>query len=131
MWLKKVHFLVDYVLILYDKLYFCGTYFQAGEVCMIKSKALISVLELKRLLIDLKEKRPDICIRYRLIGELWVTSFRRVVSVADSGASFNDEVHNKLFFLRDISNIMQFELDNRFQDYQPFFHYNVTADREY
>ena|SRR5688572_674689 len=92
---------------------------------MEKTKSLISVLELKRLLIGLKEGRPDICIRYRLIGEMWVANFRRVIRVGEKGAFFNDEVSNTIFTIFDLTHVMQFEIDRRFQNFQPFFHYDV------
>jgi hypothetical protein len=98
---------------------------------MKRPKNLVSVLELKRLLIDIKEKRPDICFRYRLIGELWIQHFRQIVNVTDKGILLNDEVLNKLIALSDISSIMQFELDNRFQNYEPNFHYDVTPYVEF
>jgi hypothetical protein len=90
-----------------------------------QSRSLISVLELKRLLVDLKEKRPDICVRYRLLGEMWVTNFMRVIHVSENGALLNDEHHNRLINLSDLSSIMQFEVDAPFQGFQPHFHYNV------
>ena len=41
------------------------------------------MLELKRLLVDLKEKRPDICVRYRLLGEMWGVNFMRVIHITE------------------------------------------------
>lgn len=88
-------------------------------------KNLISALELKRLLVDLKQKRQDICFRYRLLGEMWVSNAMRVVHVSEKGALLNDEHNNKLITLGDISSVMQFEIDAPFQGFQPHFHYNV------
>jgi hypothetical protein len=96
---------------------------------MSKSKSLITILELRRLLTDLKEKRPDVCIRYRLLGEMWINTYRRVVVLTEKGAIFNDEEMNKLVNLPDLSMIMQFELDQTFQEYQPHFHYDVESTR--
>jgi hypothetical protein len=86
---------------------------------------LISVLELRRLLIDLKQKRPDICFRYRLLGEMWVTNAMRVVSVSEKAVLLNDEQNNRLVTVNDLSLIMQFEIDAPFQGFQPHFHYHV------
>ena len=88
--------------------------------------AAISVLELKRLLIDLMEKRPDICIRFRLIGEMWLLHFTRVILITETGVIVNDEVSNKLIVVRDLWHVMQFEIDHRFQDFRPHFHYDVN-----
>lgn len=89
---------------------------------------LISVLELKRLLVELKDKRPDICVRYRLLGEMWAQHFMRVLRVTEKGVMLSDEPSNKLVLITDLSNVMQFELDNRFQNFQPFYHYEVKPD---
>lgn len=86
---------------------------------------LISVLELRRLLIDLKQKRPDICFRYRLLGEMWVVNAMRVLSVNEKGVLLNDERNNRLLTVNDLSLIMQFEIDAPFQGFQPHFHYHV------
>ena len=86
---------------------------------------LISTLELKRLLFDLKDKRPDVCIRFRLLGEMWAENFMRVIMVTEKGAIFNDESINEFVNVSDIANIMQFEIDNRFQNFQPHYHYEV------
>jgi hypothetical protein len=93
----------------------------------VRNKNLISVLELKRLLIDLKDKRPDICFRYRLLGEMWVTNCTSVLYVGDRGLLLSDEVSGKLISISDLSAIMQFELDAPFQGFQPHFHYDVSA----
>jgi hypothetical protein len=95
-----------------------------------KRPDVISVLELKKLMVELKDKRPDICVRFRLLGEMWAQNFMRVLHVSEKKVMLNDEVANKLVILPDLSNIMQFELENRFQNYQPFFHYDVIPDAE-
>jgi hypothetical protein len=89
--------------------------------------ANISVLELTRLLIDLSDKRPDICIRFRLIGEMWFTHFMRIVLVSNGGVVLNNEVSSELVAVRDVTQVMQFEIDHRFQNFRPYFHYNVTS----
>jgi hypothetical protein len=96
-----------------------------------KSKSLISVLELKRLLVELKEKRPDICLRYRLLGEMWIINFMRVIHVTEKGALLNDERKNRLINLTDLSSVMQFEIDAPFQGFQPHFHYHVKPTIEF
>jgi len=86
---------------------------------------LISPLELKRLLLEIMEKRPDICFRYRLLGEMWSPNFLRILYVGEHSAMFNDERFGKLISLSDLSAIMQFEIDAPFQGFQPYFHYHV------
>jgi hypothetical protein len=89
------------------------------------------VLELKRLLVDLKEKRPDICVRYRLLGEMWVMNSMRVIKITDKGVMLNDEQNNKLINLPDLSSVMQFEIDAPFQGFHPHFHYNVRPMNDF
>jgi hypothetical protein len=89
------------------------------------NKTLISVLELRRLMVDLSEKRPDICIRFRLLGELWSNHFMRVVRIRDKGGLLFDESNN-LVSVSDLNFVMQFEIDKPFQGFQPYYHYDVT-----
>lgn len=89
------------------------------------NKTLISVLELRRLMVDLTEKRPDICIRFRLLGELWHTQFMRVMRVTDKGVLLYDETLG-LVSVSDLNFVMQFELEKPFQGFQPYYHYEVT-----
>ena len=91
----------------------------------------VAVLELRRLLIELREHRPDICIRYRMMGQMWAQNFSRVVHVTDHGVLLNDETINKLRTIPDLSQIIQFELDKAFQSYQPYFHYEVIPSTEW
>lgn len=86
----------------------------------------IEVLALRRLLIELKEHRPDICFRYRLIGHMWATHFLRVIQVTEQGAVLSDESSKQLVHIPDLSLVMQFELDKTFQSFQPYIHYDVV-----
>jgi hypothetical protein len=91
----------------------------------------ISVIELKRLLIELMEKRSDIGIRFRFIGEMWSINFSRIVTVTERGALFRNEVSQKFVAVSDLTAIIQFEIDTRFQNYKPFFHYDVKPMAEF
>lgn len=90
----------------------------------------VQVSELRRLLVQLTEHRPDICFRYRLIGQLWVKNFMRVVAVTEKGVLLNDETSDKFLKLQDLSYIIQFELDKSFQVFQPYSHYDVVNESE-
>jgi hypothetical protein len=87
----------------------------------------IEVLQLKRLLLELREHRPDICFRYRLMGRMWTNNFLRVIKLTEKGVLLNDEPSNKFVSLADLSQVIQFEIDKSFQTYEPYFHYNVMA----
>jgi hypothetical protein len=91
----------------------------------VRRKSLITVSDLRALLRDMIDKRPDISIRYRLIGEMWAVSFMRTISVRGNAVLFLNERTNKFISIHDITNIMQIELDQPFLGYQPHFHYEV------
>jgi hypothetical protein len=86
----------------------------------------ISVVELKRLLVDLKEKKPDIGVRFRLLGHLWSRNFCRIIAVTENGVTVNEEPDNKICTIPHLGNIIQFELDSAFTNFQPFNHYDVS-----
>lgn len=92
----------------------------------------VAILELRRLLVELKEHRPDICIRLRLIGQMWSQKFLRVIRLTEQGGVLlNDENLSQFTAIPNLSHIMQFELDKPFQLYQPFFHYDVVTTGEW
>jgi hypothetical protein len=91
-------------------------------------KKEVSPLELKRLLFEINEKRPDVCVRFRLIGEMWTRHFMRIVVVYDGGVLFYDDATRMITRVARLENIMQFEIDNNFQNYQPHYHYDVVLD---
>lgn len=84
-----------------------------------------NVWELRRLLIELRDKRPDICVRFRLLGEMWFQHFMRLILVTEKGVILNNEVTGRLVRVHDLSHVMQFEIDRPFQNFKPYFHYNV------
>ncbi|HMG90090.1 MAG TPA: hypothetical protein VK589_08515, partial [Chryseolinea sp.] len=79
----------------------------------------ITVLELRRLLHQLKDLRPDINIRMRLMGELWQVRHSRIASITETGVILNDQTNGRLILIQDLKRIMQLELDLQFQQYQP------------
>jgi len=85
----------------------------------------IAVLVLKQLLHQLKDSGLEIGIRFRLIGKMWQDAHMRVLHVTEKGVALNDEQSKKLIIIEDLSQVMQFELDKAFQQYQPHFHYSV------
>jgi hypothetical protein len=93
-----------------------------------KSQTAISALELKQLLIALTTL-PHICFRYRTLGEMWVTHHMKVDTVNDKTVLLYSEPENKYFLVK-LNSIMQFDLDERFQSYQPNNHYNVIPSPE-
>lgn len=93
-----------------------------------KQIGLISTTQLKQLItLILDNPRENICIRPRLIGEMWRPNFMRVLMLNGKGVVLNDEIQGKAFSITYFSDIVQFEIDGRFQNYEPHFHYDVRA----
>jgi hypothetical protein len=88
----------------------------------------ISGLELKQLVGHLT-KSPNICFRFRLLGEMWMKNLMQVTTVNDKTVLCYDDVVTKYYLVK-INNIMQFEIDARFHAFQPFFHYEVKPSPE-
>lgn len=95
-----------------------------GVEIMTTKKTLLSALELKRLLIDIKDHEPNICVRFRLIGEMWQVYMTRIITITENRVLVHDETSNKLISI-DLNNVMQFEIDARFRDIEPYYHYEV------
>jgi hypothetical protein len=91
----------------------------------------VPVLSLKRLLHELRDLRPDICVRFRLMGEMWQVHFHRIISLTENGVALNNEKDNKLIFIQDLTNVMQFEIDHAFREFEPHFHYSVSPELVY
>lgn len=106
---------------------FCKT----GLYLMPVVKPTVPFLELRRLLFDLTDQNSNVCIRFRFLGEMWQMNHMRVLKIADNEVVLNDELANKLIFLKNIKNIVQFEIDQHFRQYQPHCHYNVEPALEY
>jgi hypothetical protein len=93
---------------------------------MEKTKDIISVLELRRLLITIADYNLPICFRFRILGDMWKTHFMRIVKVTEKGVVLNEESSNRLIVIADLSLVMQFELDGRIHGYEPNYHYGIT-----
>jgi hypothetical protein len=98
---------------------------QGSVDTIMTKKTLLSDLELKRLIIEIKDYDPNMCIRFRLIGEMWQVHMMRIITVTENRVLIHDEIANRLLSI-DLSNVMQFEIDARFRDIQPHYHYEVT-----
>lgn len=85
----------------------------------------IPILAFKQLLHELKDRRPDIGIRFRLMGAMWQVRHLQVVEVTDNGVALHDKRTGKVMLISDLSHIMQFEIDENFRQYEPHVHYSV------
>ena len=101
------------------------------DVVKEREKSSISVVELKRLLVDLREKKPGICVRFRLLGELWAKNFMTIAALTDKGVVLKDEADHRLVAISNLSDIVQFEMDEPYHAYRPYFHYDVIPSPEF
>jgi hypothetical protein len=95
-----------------------------------KKQGAFLVLTLRQLLQDILVRKPDVCFRYRLVGEMWTPNFKKILHVSEKGILLRDEVTNHLTAINDLSNIIQFEIDSPFQDLRPYCHYDVQLHAE-
>ena len=94
----------------------------------VEKTSLLSGIELKRLLVLLSQT-PNICFRFRQVGEMWMQNHMKVSSVNENNVLFYDDKDSKFYHIR-INSIMQFDIDNRIHHYQPHFHYSVQPSSE-
>jgi hypothetical protein len=83
--------------------------------------------ELRRLLYELKDKRPDICIRFRLMGQMWQSEFWRVVALTENGVALINAPSNQICIVKNLREVVQFEIDSRYQNFHPHDHYSVPS----
>jgi hypothetical protein len=95
-----------------------------GGLRTILNLAQVSIVALQRLLVELKERKPNVCFRFRVMGEMWHPNFVRIISINDKTVMLLDQQANKLLTVN-LSLIVQFEIDIGYQEYSPNFHYTV------
>lgn len=95
-----------------------------------KAKDLVSVLELKQLLVTIVDARLQTCFRYRLLGEMWKPNFVRVLKAVDKGVLLHDEIKNQLISIPDLQQIVQFEIDQAVHAFRPHFHYGLVFEKD-
>jgi hypothetical protein len=85
----------------------------------------ISVLELKILLQEIKDRQSELGIRFRKLGEMWQEHFYKIFLVTETGVVLLDQITNRTEIVVNLSDWIQFELDGRFHDFHPYHHYTV------
>ena len=93
---------------------------------MNTSKNYISTLTLRNILYDMYGRRNSVGFRFRLLGEMWRPSFMRIVKITERGAIFSDDQTKEFVFVSDLADVVQFEIDDRLMEYQPYYHYEVA-----
>jgi hypothetical protein len=94
------------------------------------SQTSVSTLHFRKLLYDIRDHQPDVSIRLRHLGKMWMTNFSVLVKITDKGAIFADRSTGEFTYVTDLDNIVQFEIDSRCKEFHPHFHYELkpTAD---
>ena len=91
-----------------------------------RNPGIVDLLELKQLLAGLADNPwMNVGFRYRLSGQRWCPHFTKVLSLTDTGATVVYPSTSEVTTIQDLLDIVQFEIDYRFQNYQPHFHYLV------
>jgi len=91
-----------------------------------KPPGVVDLLELKQLLTRLSDNsKLVVYFRFRLSGERWYPNFTKVLSLTDTGVTVVDSSTAKVVTIPDLIDIVQFEIDDRFYNYRPCFHYEV------
>ncbi|HYG04255.1 MAG TPA: hypothetical protein VD927_17530 [Chryseosolibacter sp.] len=96
-----------------------------GKPILANTNDTISVGELKRLLFELKDSNSGILIRLRMLGQMWQPNFSRIFLITDNGAVMIDQTTKKTEIVHNLNDVIQFELEARFQAFQPYYHYNI------
>jgi hypothetical protein len=65
-----------------------------------------------------------------MLGEMWKKNYMRIVQLLDDGVILEDVEERKIVFVRDLSSVIQFEIDGNWRNYQPHTHYNVIPLRD-
>lgn len=91
----------------------------------VSGKDTISAVELRRLLHELKSAASPIHIRFRLLGQMWHPHFCKIFLVTENGLVLIDQVRHKTEIIPNLNDIVQVELETRYQIYQPHHHYTV------
>ena len=93
----------------------------------------IPLAEFKKLLYEIKSQQPDIQIRYRLLGNPWNPNYVNISVIKDlktfentKEVMFFDRMEKSQILIKDIANIIQFEIDSPFGEYQAHVHYSVV-----
>lgn len=93
---------------------------------MNRSKNYITTITLRNFLNDLHLRGLSLGVRFRMLGEMWKPNFMKVVKITDRGAIFTDEATKEFVFVADLSDIVQFEIDDRHREFEPHHHYEVS-----
>lgn len=89
---------------------------------------VVSIIKLKQLLTSILKHSVSIGFRYKLDDDVWRTNFLKVTQLTERGIILELDAGSRLFFIPDLSAIIQFEFDSGWCQCNAYCHYNVFAD---
>ena len=90
---------------------------------------VVTTTQLRAFFAEVVANPSGMCVRTRLLGEMWHPNFMHLLMVTKGGVIIlNDEVLRKAITIMRIEDIIQFEIDRKFQIYEPHYHYDVRVD---
>jgi hypothetical protein len=92
---------------------------------MSPDRSVTSTIELRRLFQELVDHQLNVCVRIRLLGQMWMQNFMRPIRLTEKGIVLFDETIMEYVFIKELGDVMQFELDGSHKNLQPYFHYEV------
>src|SRR5687767_8840709 len=100
------------------------------QVLTRKEIGVVTTTELIRFFAELQDNPGSgVCVRTRLLGEMWHPNFMSVLMITQSGVIIlNDEIQRKAVTILRPQDVVQFEIDKKFQNFEPHFHYDVVRD---
>lgn len=87
----------------------------------------ISILEFKRLLCDIRDRRPDVRVRVRLLGKMWFERFCAVDFLNENQVVLFDHTDDEYHYIKNVNDVVQFELECPFFGYHAFYHYDLSG----
>jgi hypothetical protein len=87
----------------------------------------VSVAELRRLFFDIRDRRPDVRVRVRILGKMWAESFCSIDFISGGQVVLFDSTEDHYHYVNNINDIIQFELECPFLGYIAFYHYEVVG----
>jgi hypothetical protein len=59
------------------------------------------------------------------MGEMWQQQHFKITKMTERGAVIVSEINDKPIIIRDLNDVMQFEIDGPFQTFEPHTHYSI------
>lgn len=98
---------------------------QPKQPAELEVKPVVTVDELRQLLISMLEYSLPVRFRYRLAGNIWEVSFTKVIQITENGVLLECIEESRTFFIPNLSAIKQFQLDCGWRKFGARCHFHV------